>query len=1271
MFFLGALILGFISFTRLPRELFPSITYPQLTTVTTYENAAPEEVETLITKIIEETVGTVSNLKRISSISKEGISIVTAEFGWGTNMDFASLGVREKIDLIKERLPIGSSDPIVMKFNPFELPVITLSVTGDKSPTELLRLSKKFIKDELEKVEGVASCNLAGGLEREILVSIDEGRLRASNISITKVVEALRSSNVNYPAGTIEEHFYEYLIRTMGEFEMFSDIEETVVERDVEDSGLRMLSPKQAQDTKERERLIYLKDIAELKDIFKDRTSISRYNGRENISVAVQKQASVNILLVAQKVRARLKEVEIDLPEGMDIDIIYDQSLLIKKSISGVVQAGIIGGVLAFLVLFVFIRRIRASLIVAFSMPMSIMIAFCLMYFNGISLNMLSLGGLALGIGMLVDNAIVVIENIYAHLQKGTDINIKDASKVGASEMSGAIFSSTLTTVAVFLPMIFVVGVAGQLFKELAFTVTFSLIASLVVALSLIPRLTAVGGFRAQEAISNVAFRKAKNEFTFGLKSIYSKLIPAILKFRVVFLILIFIIFSISMWLFVLLDKEFMPKIDQREFIMKINMPPGTKLEATDSVVAKIEEVLFETGDIEGVAVNIGSSTRKDYSQGVETLGSNQSQIIVTLKKGKGQLPTSEVIEKLKRKLDRLNLEGGQVEYILQESIFNTALQGSAPIVIEIKGKNLEEIENLSKYVKAKLSRVKGIYGIRTSLIRPSPETKVNVLKDKASLYNLSTGMIAQAAHTAIKGVVATKFKEEGDEIDVRVRLREESRSRLSQIRNVLVHSPLGIEVPLSDVAYISQGVGPSEIKRLDQQRAILLTANIADRALDKVIMDIEAMIEDVEQEKIVVSHKREDTERNLSIELSGESQQMRESFKSLRFALLLSMLLVYMIMASQFESLWQPFIIMFTLPLSAIGALFALFITSTPVSVVVILGFIILGGIVVNNGIILIDSINRLRAKGVELVEAIIESGKTRLRPIFMTTMTTVLGLLPLAAGITEGAEIQSPMAITVMGGLLISTMLTLFVIPCVYVIVAGFFGPKPVFKIMPIKKAEAPRPAAKIVAEPVVKRSQGVKLPKEEVREFKIKVKPFSIKKKEEPKEKPKEELEIPKELKKSRELETPKEAEEYKPQTSAREPEKEELLKEPEKPLVKEPEIPKTSKEMGKPVEPEPVPEPEHEPASPEEPKIELPPPPLLEPAPAAPEELPLLKKRQEELLELLKEVKKITRKEYARRFNISVPTAARDLKELVDRGILEAHGPLGPGRWYALK
>lgn len=1229
MFFLGVLMLGLISLTRLPRELFPSITYPQLTIVTSYENAAPEEVETLITKIIEEAVGTVSKLKRISSISKEGVSIVTAEFSWGANMDFASLGVREKIDLIKERLPLGSTDPIVMKFNPFELPVMTLSITGEKSPAELLRLSRKFIKDELEKVEGVASCNISGGLEREILVSIDEGRLYASHVSITKVVDGLRSSNLNYPAGTIEDHFYEYLIRTMGEFKIISEIRETVVGKDkMEDGSMLGLRPGQKDNSTKEERLIYLKDIAEIKDTFQERTSISRYNGRENISVSVQKQAGSNTMRLAQKVHKRLKEIERDLPSGMDIKVIYDQSIFIKKSIRGVMHAAILGGALAFLVLLVFLRNIKAALIVAFSMPISIMVAFSLMYFNGITLNMLSLGGLALGIGMLVDNAIVVIENIYTQMQKKKDI--REASKSGASDVASAIFSSTLTTVAVFLPMIFVVGVAGQLFKELAFTVTFSLLASLIVALSLIPRLAAIktGESGGVSLVPNLTANKGRA--IFDIEPFYSSILPKVLKHRWTFLIILLVVFILSMSLFLVVDKEFMPKVDQREFIMKVNMSSGAKLEVTDNVSKKIEQALFDTKEVEGVAVSIGSSKKKDYAQGLETMGSHQAQIMVALKKGRRWDSTSKMIEGLKDRLSRLDLEGAMIEYILQESVFKTALQGSAPIVIEVKGKDLKKIEDVSIHVKSGLQDIDGIYGIRTSLTQPSPETKVNIMKDKAALYNLSTAVISQAAHTAIKGVVATKFKEEGREIDIRVRLREEARSRLSQLRNVLIHSPLDIDVPLSEVAYITQGLGPTEIKRIDQQRAVFVTANISDRALDKIIADIGVLIKKIEVEEIDLAEDISDSEKDISIALSGESQQMKESFDSLRFALLLSILLVYMIMAAQFESLWQPFIIMFTVPLSLMGVLCALYLTRTPISVVVILGVIILGGIVVNNGIILIDTINKLRAKGIDLVTAVIESGKTRLRPIFMTTMTTILGLTPLALGIAEGSELQSPMAITVMGGLALSTILTLFVIPCVYIIVAGFLMGKPVEVSMPARKIDPEG------------RPDPFKRPKPLTKTQPEKTKTISLPS-----------------------------------------PEVESKLDKPKiKPLILKPDI-KEPRPASDPTAPKPKPLPEAKPISEVKPEIKpkpfpdvrpspelrLPPPPPLPLEPKSP--LTGLNSRQEQLLEHLKKAKKITRKEYAQFFNISVPTAARDLKQLLERGLLIASGPLGPGRWYELK
>ncbi|MDA7857862.1 efflux RND transporter permease subunit [bacterium] len=1076
MIFLGVILLGIISWDRLPQELFPPMVYPQLTVVARYANAAPEEIENLITKVVEEAIGTVRNLKSVKSISKEGVSLVTAEFTWGTDMDFAALGLREKIDLIKDRLPRDSEEPIVMKFNPFALPTMIFSITGPQSPVELLRITRRVIKDRIEKVEGVASATTSGGQEREILVEVDQGRLYASNISILTVVDALKSANVNYPAGTTKQDFYEYLIRTMGEFESISEIEDTVV---AVDEGREPGTP---YSDKRTSRLIFLKEIGDVKDAVKEKTSLSRYNGQENISLSIQKQAAANTIKTAKRIREELKLIKASLPKSVKVDIIYDQSIFIKNSIDGVKNAAIQGGILAFFVLLFFLRNVRNSVIVATTIPISMMAVISMMYFKGLTLNMMSLGGLALGVGMLVDNAIVVVENVARHRRAKKDI--KEAAIDGTNEVSGAIASSTLTSVAVFLPMVFAAGIAGQIFKELCFTVTFALFASLGVAMTLIPRLasTPIRQFKwfskrkgAIHCARNDGFNKlnpynsgqgspvvpttgsnqvpppsrlssffSRLSSLQGLTRFYTKLLRIFLIRKTLSLGIVFLIFVGSIFLLMGIDKEFMPKIDEGEFIIKVNMPMGTKLEITDSVVGKIEELLWKIPEIKNATVNAGSSSKT----GIETLGSHQGRIIVNLHKkwpkrgmfrneirpfaeklripGKKPRPTQEVIQALKIQVERKNLGGAGVEYVLQDSVFKSMVQASAPIVVEVKGQNLGVLKNLSENIRNRIKRIRGIYGVKTSLTQPAPETKVEVNKDRASAFSLSVTDIARTALIAIKGVVATKFKEEGKEINIKVRLREEDRNDITKLRGLLVHSPMNVEVPLNEVAKITSGKGPSEIRRINQQRAILISANIFKRGLTEVTKEVTQVLSKC--------HRL----TGYSIILAGESKEIRESFKSLQFILMLSILLVYMIMAAQFESLWQPFIIMLTLPLSVIGIALILFITGTPLSAVALLGVIMLGGIVVNNGIVLIDYINNLRKKGVEIREAIIRAGRIRLRPILMTTLTTVLGLLPMALGLGEGAELRAPLAITVMGGLLVSTCLTLLVIPTFYLISA-----------------------------------------------------------------------------------------------------------------------------------------------------------------------------------------------------------------------------------------
>jgi len=1024
MVFLCIIILGIISWYRLPQELFPPITYPQLTVVTNYPNAAPEEIETLITKLIEEAVGTVKNARRVISTSREGTSIVMVEFNWGADMNFAALGMREKIDLIKERLPRDAEEPIVMKFNPFDRPIMTLSISGERSLNELYEISKKYIKDRLEKIEGVASCSISGGLEREIEVDVNGGALHNSDIDLLAIVNSLRDSNLNYPAGTTKEKFFEWLVRTMGEFNAVRDIDSTVIALD-EPEEARYKTKQEEESLIKKKRLIKLSDVATVKDGFKERTSYSRYNGKENVSVSIQKQAEGNTIRTIQKILKELKSIKNILPEHVNIDIVYDQSKFIRGAIQGVSDAAIQGGVLAFLVLVFFLRNIKNSLIVTVSIPVSIMATFSLMYFSNISVNMISLGGLALGVGMLVDGAIVVIEDIFRHLELGDDP--KTAAIVGTEEMIAAVTSSTLTTVAVFLPMIFVIGIAGQIFKQLALTVTYSLMASLYVAFSLIPRLTITG----RGKIKYLKIMKLAGLFLGWSAKFYSNILKKFIAHKVIGLFVIFIILILSLRLLSFVGKEFMPKIDEGQFMIKLDMPPGTKLDITNNISQQVEKEILNMKYVKNISAIVGSNKEESTASGnVEMLKNNQAQITVNLEKER-QISTNEFIQNLDKKLDELYREGAEIKFVLSQSLIQSAFQETgAPIIIEVKGQDLDELTAISKSLMTGISKIKGVYDVKSNMEKPAPETKVVVIKDKAAFYNLSVRDIARTAQIAIDGWVATKFKEEGKEFNVRVRLREEDRKDFSVMKQIRIISPDGIKVPLEEVAEFKPGEGPSEIKRIDKERAVLVYASVFGRKINEVIQEISDYIDGMKLPPKFAKPK-----------LAGEREQMRESFNSLQFALILSIVLIYMIMAAQFESLWQPFIIMFTVPLSFIGVCISLYITKTTLNVVAIFGVILLGGIVVNNGIVLIDCINALIKEGKNTYEAAIEAANTRLRPILMTSLTTILGLLPLALGIGEGAELRSPLAITVMGGLTVSTFLTLVVIPTMYLMADRFF--------------------------------------------------------------------------------------------------------------------------------------------------------------------------------------------------------------------------------------
>jgi hydrophobic/amphiphilic exporter-1 (mainly G- bacteria), HAE1 family len=1030
MFYTGIVLFGLISLTFLRQELFPPITYPNLSVVTNYENAAPEEIETLITKPIEEAVGSTAGIKKITSTSREGLSVVVAEFGWDQKMDFAALGLREKIDLMKARLPRDAQEPTVIKFNPFELPVVTLSVSSQsRSALKLKAFTEKWFKDELEKINGVASATLSGGEDEEIRVAVDQGRLKASGIALNEVSKALSSSNLNYPGGTIKESFYEYLIRTMGEFKHLDEVGNVAISKKAESDRPQRPGVEAEQETE----IILLKDIANIERTVKKRSSFSRFNGLENVTVSVQKQASANTIQVAGAIFKKLEELERHLPEDIQMEVIYNQADFIEDAINGVRDAAVQGGTLAFVVLLIFLRRVLTSTLVVVIAPITILATFTIMYFMGISLNVISLGGIALGVGMLVDSAIVVIENVFRRLKENPNSEFKLEVGKACEEVITPLFASTMTTIAVFLPMIFVTGIAGQIFKELALVVVFTQLISIVVAFTLLPvlitKFNSPSGFSDDEGKPEGWLNRILGVIAMPiswLQSAYERSLPGFLKHKGFFLLAVLGVFIMSIFALTKLEKVMMPKVDQGQFMLKMDMPVGTRVEVTNQISQIIERHLGQFDEIANISAVVGSSKGSSAKDVIQQIGSHQSQLIINLKPDR-EVSTDEFLQKVRKHLEdgrvKKELRGARLSYILYESAFAVGDAGGAPIAIHVSGNRMSILKRLAEDIQEGISVIPGVYDVSNTFPESSPETKVTINKDKASYYRMSVTDLATASHIAIKGVVATKFKEEGKEIPIRVVLQETDRDAVSKLPFIVMQSPLGVSVPLAELVHFKTGRGPSEIKRINQERTIQVFGKIYGRSLNDITKEVKASIADL---KIPTGY---------NVDLGGASLAVQESFSSLRLALILSVILVYMIMAAQFESYFQPFIIMFTLPLALIGVASGLGISGTPVSVVVLLGVILLGGIVVNNGIILIDFINQLMISGKPLMEATMHASRTRFRPILMTALTTVLGLIPLAMGLSEGAKLQSPMAVTVMGGLTVATFLTLLVIPAIYV--------------------------------------------------------------------------------------------------------------------------------------------------------------------------------------------------------------------------------------------
>ncbi len=989
-------ILGFVSLTRLPIDLFPNIEAPVMAIITTYQDAGPYEIENMVSRPLEETLGAVNGVTNITSVSSKGSSAVVLEFEWGTDMDMIALDVREKVDLIKDYLPDDAGAPMVVKFDPQSMPIMQLVLNADKPAHELRRIADDVIKNRLERLDGVASVNVSGGQEREVQVVVHPGLLQRYGISVNTVVQSLQGANLNLPAGRVTEKGLDYVLRTTGEFTSLREIEEVRI-------------PTAAGGT------VRLADIGSVSDTYKETTQLSRHNGKPSVALSVQKEASANIVQVAERVRQEVKALEGDLG-GAQIAIMNDTSVFIQDSIDSVTLNALLGAGLAVLVLLVFLRSVKTTLIIATAIPVSIIGTFILIYFSKTTINMMSLGGLALGTGMLVDSAIVVLESIFRHWESGK--NGDDAAAEGAEEVGTAISASTLTTISVFLPVVFVSGISGEIFQDLALTVTFSLLAAMVVALTVIPSLASK--LLSKNGNNTKSRQGLAQRVMDSIQNAYGRLVGWALRHRLIVSVVTIVIFGISLALVPKVGMEFMPQMDEGSITVSVSMPKGTKLEETDRITRTIEEFSGQIPEVDSVYVSVGSSGMMGL--GGDSNAETGSVGVTLVPLADRQRSTFEILEEIRQYTS--GIPGADITVRANSSFMGGF---GEPIQIKLKGDDLEMLELSAERLKDAIAEVPGTREVRTSLEQTRPEFQLQVNREKAAAQGLSIAQIASTVRTAVNGQTATQYRTEGREVDVVVRFQEQWRGTSADIRSIPLQSARGTLIPLGEVAELVMGESPIQVNREGQTRMVSVSGQISGRDLASVMRDVGVRLQDVSLPDGVF------------LEFGGQNQEMNESFMQLFQALLLGIVLVFMIMASQFESLLQPLAIMFTLPLALIGVVGGLLLGGTALSVPGFIGVIMLAGIVVNNGIVLVDYINTLRRQGQSRNDAITEAGKVRLRPILMTTLTTILGMLPLALASQEGSEMQKPIALAVIGGLVTSTLLTLVVIPVAYSLLDG----------------------------------------------------------------------------------------------------------------------------------------------------------------------------------------------------------------------------------------
>jgi len=1068
---------GFVSLTRLKVNLLPDLSYPTITVRTELVGGAPLEIENLLTRPIEEAVGIIRNVRQVRSVSRPGQSDVILEFVWGTDMDLAGIEVREKLDLLQ--LPLDATRPLLLRFDPSSEPVMRLALlektpdanaaqagTGEKasaeanaassagsadaaangaaandalaagtaanvsvSPEERLKTLRRFAEDrlkpDLEAVEGSAAVKVSGGFEDEIQVFVDQEKLAQLGLSIESVARRIRAENVNLSGGRLEQGTQRFLVRTLNEF------------RSVEEMANAIIASVGGQP-------VYLRDVASVTRGYKEREAVTRVNGRESVELAVYKEGDANTVLLAEGIVERVAALKKTLPKNVELSTVYDQSRFIDSAVSDVRDAALIGGLLSILVLYFFLRDARATFVTAIVIPVSVIGTFMLMYSTDVTLNIMSLGGIALSVGMLIDNSVVILESIAKKREAGVDQ--MTAAREGTKEVAMAVTASTLTSIAVFFPMVFISGVAGQLFRDQALTVTYGQILSLMVGLTVVPMMAA-GKPAGAPLLSHT--EKPLGRFTRGVMHVsgFFRTIGRAISRSLRFVLTPFVLFTqgtyarmerryvpildwalanrgkvvgaalalflASLALVPQLGTELIPQLSQGEFIVDLRLPPGTPLTQTDAVVERAQRASLDIG---GTALSYSvSGTGNRLDANPVDAGENTGKLSITLAPGSGRAEEEAAMNALRGRLEEI--PGMQYQFS-RPSLFSF----STPLEVVISGYDLDRLRGVAEQVRTRMETTGGFTDIRSTVEAGNPEIQIVFDQDRATRLGLEVRAIADRVVTSVRGEVATRYRMREKQIDVLVRSVDTRAASIDEIRGLIVNPGSEHPVPLSAVADVTLAVGPAEVRRAGQERVAVISAGYVGKDLGSAVDELRSILADVELPPGIGAY------------LSGQSEEMSDSFQSLTFTLIMAVLLVYLVMASQFESLIQPFIILFTIPLGLVGVIWALFVTGTTINAVALIGVIMLAGIVVNNAIVLIDAVNQARDRGLDIRNAIMDAGRARLRPILITTVSTVLGLLPMAIGFGEGSEVRTPMAITVIGGIAIATMLTLIVIPVVY---------------------------------------------------------------------------------------------------------------------------------------------------------------------------------------------------------------------------------------------